>query len=70
MEKKLDRTRERANHKRYRARVRAKALDHLGNVCVRCGFSDPRALQIDHVNGNGLRETKGHHQLKICFRVL
>ena len=23
----------------------------LGNKCVHCGFSDPRALQIDHVHG-------------------
>ncbi len=25
----------------------------LGNECTRCGFSDVRALQIDHVHGNG-----------------
>lgn len=27
----------------------------LGHECVRCGFSDMRALQIDHVNGGGSR---------------
>jgi len=26
---------------------------------VRCGFDDVRALQIDHVNGGGVAETKG-----------
>ena len=25
----------------------------LGGKCARCGFSNPAALQIDHVHGNG-----------------
>ena len=25
----------------------------LGGKCTRCGFSNPAALQIDHVRGNG-----------------
>lgn len=33
--------------------ARQRALDCLGSKCTRCGFSDPRALQIDHVNGGG-----------------
>lgn len=33
--------------------IKMKAFDTLGGVCVHCGFNDPRALQIDHVNGNG-----------------
>ncbi|SRR6266498_738708 len=43
-------------------KVRSIALEKLGGVCVRCGFSDPRALQIDHVNGGGIREREaiGH----------
>lgn len=28
----------------------------MGGRCVRCGFSDIRALQVDHVNGHGRRE--------------
>lgn len=38
---------------RYQA-LRAAVLKFLGGVC-RCGFSDPRALQIDHVHGGGTR---------------
>ena len=30
----------------------------LGSVCVKCGFSDSRALQIDHINGGGYTERK------------
>lgn len=31
---------------------------YLGNRCINCGFSDWRALQIDHVNGGGNKERK------------
>ena len=30
----------------------------LGDVCKRCGFSDPRVLQIDHINGGGRKHLK------------
>lgn len=30
----------------------------LGNCCVKCKFDDRRALQIDHVNGNGYATNK------------
>ena len=29
----------------------------LGDRCAECGFSDKRALQIDHINGGGYKET-------------
>lgn len=36
--------------------LRDAACVHLGSVCTRCGFTDARALQIDHVEGGGKRE--------------
>lgn len=36
-------------------------FDLLGHACARCGFSDLRALQIDHVNGDGAKE-RGRNQ--------
>ncbi|MDG7005258.1 MAG: hypothetical protein JRN73_09990 [Nitrososphaerota archaeon] len=33
-------------------------MQELGSKCVRCGFSDFRALQIDHVNGGGRSEAR------------
>lgn len=30
----------------------------LGGKCVKCGFLDFRALQLDHINGNGAKELK------------
>lgn len=44
--------------KKYRERLRKAAVDILGGVCIRCGFSDIRALQIDHINGGGHAERK------------
>lgn len=38
--------------------LKNQVYDKLGHVCCRCGFSDKRALQIDHVNGGGNRELK------------
>ena len=37
-------------------KTRVAVMAFLGNECVRCGFSDERALQIDHVHGGGRRE--------------
>lgn len=36
----------------------------FGNVCVRCGFSDQRALHLDHIKGGGNEErVLGKHGL-------
>lgn len=51
-------------------KVRSKALELLGNKCVRCGFSDARALQIDHVNGGGKQEYKEVGTYRICLNVI
>lgn len=37
---------------------REKILEALGRVCKWCEFSDPRALQIDHVFGDGYIDKK------------
>lgn len=31
-----------------------------GDRCARCGFDDPRAFQIDHVNGGGTKDVRQH----------
>ncbi len=50
------RTRILAYNRKYVSDSRLVLLKHLGDKCVRCGFSDPRALQIDHINGGGRNE--------------
>ncbi|MFA5365960.1 MAG: hypothetical protein WC325_12325, partial [Candidatus Bathyarchaeia archaeon] len=42
--------------KDYKLKMQAFAI--LGNKCTICGFDDPRALQIDHINGNGHTESR------------
>lgn len=38
----------------YRLRIRQETFDAYGGAfCKRCGFTDTRALQLDHVNGTG-----------------
>jgi len=46
-ENNMDRIRK--NNDKYGHNSRQKVVDSLGGVCVRCGFSDIRALQIDHI---------------------
>src|SRR5437870_8547480 len=43
--------------RRVRQKLRRKVLLRLGSSCVRCGFDDERALQVDHINGGGRQET-------------
>lgn len=38
--------------------LRQRLLQLLGGKCVHCGFSDPRALQVDHLNGGGTKEIR------------
>lgn len=47
------------NHRNdYRRRAIANICDGIIR-CVKCGFDDFRALQIDHINGGGIREREG-----------
>jgi hypothetical protein len=52
----------------YFRRLKEDVLTHYGRgklACVKCGFSDIRALSIDHINGGGNKERK---KLKIGGR--
>lgn len=51
--------------------LRKKIFAILGSKCIACGFDDERALQIDHVNGGGLkarRKLKGKGYGDACYR--
>lgn len=47
-------------NKHYSRNKRMEVVKKLGSVCVKCGFSDIRALQIDHINGGGSKERKNN----------
>jgi len=59
-----------ASSKKYRDRLRSAALAFLGGKCVKCGFSDERALQIDHINGGGRKEFLEIHAHGIHKKIL
>ena len=44
--------------KGFLQRLRRTVLQVLGDKCKICGFSDYRALQIDHIKGGGSKERK------------
>lgn len=50
--------------------LRYRVLRKLGDKCRFCGFRDARALQIDHVNGGGMRELKFVHTAKKLRTIL
>jgi hypothetical protein len=41
---------------RGQRRVRLQMIEDLGGKCVRCGFDDWRALQVDHIHGGGRKD--------------
>lgn len=53
-----------------RQELKGLILDALGRKCVRCGFDDIRALQVDHVNGDGCAERKKGGSHDQYLRVL
>lgn len=42
--------------RKYIQKLRSELILAYGGACVRCGNTDTRVLQIDHVNGGGVRE--------------
>ena len=57
-------------NRKYYEDFRQKIIKKYGSKCVRCGFSDARALQIDHVHGGGAKEVKKLSSLQFLNRVL
>jgi hypothetical protein len=50
------RAKEKAYLRLYRKKLKDQIHAALGSKCNACGFSDARAMQIDHINGGGRME--------------
>jgi hypothetical protein len=61
---------ERQYKKNYRKSLREKVFNILGHKCSKCGFSDIRALQIDHKNGGGKKDRQLLNNLAIYRKVI
>ena len=58
------------NQQRHRD-LREILFDRLGtHVCARCGFSDKRALQFDHLNGGGSHHRRSLPSGSAYYRTL
>ena len=49
----------RADQREYAEQLKHKAISLLGGKCAMCGFSDIRALQIDHIKSVGNKAPRG-----------
>lgn len=58
----------REREKEERDRRRTRLLELLGGRCVRCGYSDGRALCIDHVRGDGAEERRSLKSRDAVYR--
>lgn len=45
-------------------------IEVLGRKCRKCGISDPRVLQIDHVNGGGAKERKAVKSRYAYYKII
>lgn len=53
------------------ATLRAMVIAGYGGCCVRCGFSDQRALHIDHVHDDGAAQRRQHLEgLRLLRRIV
>jgi len=52
----------------YRRKLRQSLIILMGGKCVRCGESDWRCLQIDHVNGDGNKDRNQRNNYTKYFK--
>lgn len=51
-------------------KTRFKALALVGEVCAKCGYDDKRALQIDHVKGDGCKERRNKSGAQLYYHII
>jgi hypothetical protein len=54
----------------YQKDVHKRAIEVLGGKCIKCGFIDIRALQIDHIHGGGLKELRKNGNYAIYYKIV
>ena len=53
-----------------RSKARLAIINLLGAECVKCGFRDLRALQLDHINGGGNKDPKARRSSTYYHNLL
>ena len=54
----LNREKLREDSRQRRRKFKQQILERYGRSCAWCGFTDIRALQLDHINDNGAEDRK------------
>ena len=54
----------------WKRKLRTSIIERMGGKCVRCGFADHRALQVDHIHGGGEKERRSYANLYQFFKTL
>jgi hypothetical protein len=57
----------RITERKYMHNLRLRIFHLLRDECIHCSFSDWRALQIDHIHGNGYKERKQFPSTKMFY---
>lgn len=50
--------------------VKLEIIEMLGGKCVRCGYKDYRALQIDHIKSGGSKERKSYNNPILYYKMI
>jgi hypothetical protein len=56
--------------KRNRLKNRTLILNHYGNACARCGITDSRILDLNHINRNGAEERRKYNRINLNSIVI
>lgn len=64
------RTKDKSYNREYYKKQRLEVIKKLGEKCCKCGFNDKRALQIDHINGGGIKERKRKDYYSIYTEIM
>ena len=59
------------NHYNKKSReLREEIINLMGGKCIKCGFIDIRALQIDHINGGGTKIQREFGNRELYYRYI
>ena len=61
---------ENTHRRSHYQKIRHKAMSALGEKCSHCGFSDIRALEIDHIKGDGKTDRKKYKGTSYYYFIL
>jgi hypothetical protein len=61
---------QRGYYRKTRKKLKEQIFIKLGDKCAICGFADPRALHIDHINNDGSKERRKFSTITYYRRVL